>query len=156
MELGVKQATSRQAAQIAVMVGELLDEIMDRVGEKSFNFDLTETGERLRRFLEDQKYFVFVAEDQGREVGFIALHESCALYAEGVFGTIPELYVRPAYRSRGVGEMLIEAAKSFAASKGWTRLEVTTPPLPEFEATLRFYERKGFSIAGGCKMKVAL
>jgi hypothetical protein len=33
---------------------------------------------------------------------------------------------------------------------------VTTPPLPPFEKTLAFYEREGFAIAGGRKLKVAL
>ena len=47
-----------------------------------------------------EKYFVFVARDGiGSAVGFVTLYESYALYAEGAFGTIPELYVRPAYRS---------------------------------------------------------
>lgn len=156
LSIEIKQATPGQSAAIAEMVGELLEEIMNGIGEKAFNFDLDETRERLRRFLLDQRYFVFVAEDAGREVGFIALYESYALYAEGAFGTIPELYVRPAYRSRYVGRSLVGKAKEFAAARGWTRLEVTTPPLPQFERTLRFYEKEGFGISGGRKLKVAL
>jgi len=39
---------------------------------------------------------------------------------------------------------------------GWTRLEVTTPPLPQFDKTLAFYTREGFSITGGRKLKVVL
>jgi len=86
---------------------------------------------------------------------FIALYESYALYAEGAFATIPELYVRPAYRANGLGLRLVQA-KSFGASRGWTRLEVTTPPLPQFDRTLAFYEREGFAISGGRKLKIAL
>jgi len=48
------------------------------------------------------------------------------------------------------------AARAFGASKGWTRLEVTTPPLPAFERTLAFYEREGFAITGGRKLKTLL
>ena len=33
------------------------------------------------------------------------------------------------------------------------RLEVTTPPLPEFERTLSFYETNNFEISGGRKLK---
>jgi GNAT superfamily N-acetyltransferase len=74
----------------------------------------------------------------------------------GTFGIIPELYVRPAFRSRKLGTMLVAEAKQVARSKGWTRLEVTTPPLPQFDRTLAFYERQGFSISGGRKMKLSL
>lgn len=139
------------------MVGELLAEIMNAIGVHSFHFELVEATGRLEEFLRAENYFVFVAHDDGgRAVGFVTLYESYALYAEGTFGTIPEFYVRPGYRSGGVGRSLASQAKAFGASRGWKRLEVTTPPLPQFEKTLAFYEREGFSITGGRKLKVAL
>ena len=104
--------------------------------------------------LEDGSYTVLLARDGERVAGFIALSECRALYAEGRFGIIPELYVCPEHRSHGVGRELMAEAKRVACSKGWTRLEVTTPPLPQFDRTLSFYERQGFSRSGGRKMKV--
>jgi epoxyqueuosine reductase len=50
----------------------------------------------------------------------------------------------------------LPAAKEYGRHKGWKRLEVTTPPLPEFDRTFHFYETQGFDIAGGKKMKVLL
>ena len=139
------------------MVGELLAEIMNAIGIQAFNFDLAETTSRLQDFLTREKYFVFVARTgTGKPVGFIALYESYALYAEGAFGTIPELYVRPEYRRNELGLRLVSEGKSFGSSRGWTRLEVTTPPLPQFDRTLAFYEREGFAITGGRKLKVSL
>ncbi len=139
------------------MVGELLGEIMNAIGVQAFNFDLDETTTRLRDFLDQEKYFVFVARDAHHQaVGFIAIYESYALYAEGAFGTIPELYVRSDRRSSGVGTQLLSRAKSFGESRGWRRLEVTTPPLPQFQKTLAFYEREGFTITGGRKLKCGL
>lgn len=139
------------------MVGELLAEIMGAIGVQAFNFDLAETVSRLTEFLEHEKYIVFVARtSEGSPAGFIALYESYALYAEGAFGTIPELYVRPDYRGSELGRRLVAQARSFGASRGWSRLEVTTPPLPQFDRTLAFYEREGFAISGGRKLKVSL
>lgn len=156
-ELAISRANASDVTDVGVMVGELLAEIMDTLGVRAFNFDLAETVERLQGFLDQEKYFAFVARcGDGSAVGFIALYESHALYAEGAFGTIRELYVRPGFRERNVGLELLAAAKSFAATRNWTRLEVTTPPLPQFDRTLAFYEREGFAISGGRKLKLEL
>ncbi|MDX8399931.1 MAG: GNAT family N-acetyltransferase [Gallionellaceae bacterium] len=153
----IHRATADDAPEVAVMVGELLAEIMNAIDVQAFNFDLAETTARLKDFISNDKYFVFVARKGNKSpAGFIALYESYALYAEGAFGTIPELYVRPAYRTQKLGLELVAQAKAFGASRAWTRLEVTTPPLPHFDRTLAFYEREGFAISGGRKLKVEL
>ena len=153
----IAAATVQDAPEVAVMVGELLAEIMSAIGEQAFNFDLADTTSRLVAFLDQQKYFVFVARDDGgRPAGFLALYEGHALYAEGAFGTIAELYVRRDYRGHALGLRLVSEAKALGVARGWTRLEVTTPPLPQFERTLAFYQREGFSISGGRKLKIAL
>ena len=153
----IQRATINDASEVAVMVGELLNEIMSTIGIHVFNFSLDETMSRLKDFIDREKYFVFVAQSENAgSVGFIALYESYALYAEGAFGTIPELFVRPGYRSQNVGLRLVEQAKTFGNSRDWKRLEVTTPPLPQFDKTIAFYEREGFAITGGRKLKVAL
>jgi GNAT superfamily N-acetyltransferase len=156
-EIQIHGAGLKDAEEVAGMVGELLEEIMAAIGDRAFDFDLEETERRLRDFLRRERYFAFVARDaKGRALGFVTLCESCALYAEGVFGIVPEFYVRPGQRGAGIGARLAAQAKAFARSRGWRRLEVTTPPLPQFERTLAFYERQGFSIAGGRKLKLAL
>lgn len=154
--MNIRAATIHDVPKLAEMVGELLAEIMAAIGEQAFNFALTATIDRLGAFISQEKYFVFIAVDGDSPAGFVALYESYALYAEGAFGTIPEFYVRPAYRSQEVGLQLLSRAKTFGRSRGWKRLEVTTPPLPQFDRTLAFYEREGFSISGGRKLKVAL
>jgi GNAT superfamily N-acetyltransferase len=156
-EFTIQKATANDAPEVAEMVGELLAGIMSAIGIQAFNFDLAETTSRLTEFLNREKYFVFVARSEsGNPAGFIALYESYALYAEGAFGTIPELFVRPEHRTNGLGLHLVSQAKAFGSSRGWTRLEVTTPPLPQFDRTLAFYEREGFAISGGRKLKVFL
>lgn len=153
----INQARAIDAPVIAVMVGELLNEIMRLTGNQAFHFKLDETTTLLATLLEQGKYHVLLARDEaGAEVGFATLCESFALYAEGAYGTIPELYVRPQQRSRHVGQQLIDAAKAFGNTRQWKRLEVTTPQLPQFDRTLVFYEREGFCVAGGRKLKMIL
>lgn len=157
LNITLQPATANDATDVAIMVGELLAEIMDKIGERVFNFDLNETAVRLKDFIEQDQYFVFIARGcDNYPVGFATLCESYSLYAEGAFGTIPELYVRPEFRSKNIGHKLLQQVKTFANTKGWKRLEVTTPPLPEFDKTLAFYEREGFAISGGRKLKRAL
>ncbi len=156
-QFAITKATATDALDVAVMVGELLVEIMNTTGILAFNFDLAETTARIEDYIDRERYFLFVARSQsGFPAGFISLTENYALYAQGAFGTIPELYVRPEHRRNKLGFYLVSQAKSFGTSRSWTRLEVTTPPLPEFEETLAFYEREGFSITGGRKLKISL
>jgi len=156
MHIRIERARPADAPVIAEMVGELLREIMAAIGPGVFGFDPAATEVRARAWLTDGTYTVWIAREGSDARGFLAVYESYALYAEGKFGTIPELFVRPAFRSRGVGAGLLAEAKGFARGKGWSRLEVMTPPLPPFERTLAFYERHGFSVSGGRKLKIEL
>jgi GNAT superfamily N-acetyltransferase len=158
MHLRIDNAWPDDAPVIAQMVGELLREIMALVGTKTFGFHQDQSETRARSWIMDGKYSVLLARDgvQPEPLGFLALYESFALYTEGVYGTIPEFYVRPAHRSKGIGAALIGEALQLGQSRGWRRLEVTTPPLPQFDRTMAFYQREGFSISGGRKLKLEL
>ncbi len=155
-ELEIVPISTKHYHELAVMVGELLQEIMDTVGETVFTYDKAETEDRAKALIEQGKYWVFLAHVQDLEsaVGFVSLYESYALYSEGAYGTIPELYVRPAWRSTMIGTELIKTAIEYGKEKEWRRLEVTTPPLPSFERTLNFYQSIGFTISGGRKLKI--
>ena len=154
---GVGRATADDAPELATLVGELLAEIMAAIGEAAFHFDAADTTARLRAWLASGVYAAFVARAQGgAAAGLITLSETHALYAEGPLGIVCELYVRPTHRGAGWGEALIAQARVHAAARGWRRLEVTTPPLPAFERTLAFYQRMGFAISGGRKLKTEL
>lgn len=153
----IQRAGADDALAVATLVGELLAEIVNLVGVQVFDFDRVEASVRLKDYIEREKYFAFIARSGNMDVaGVISLYESYAAYSGGTFGTIPELYVRPEQRARGLGLRLVSEAKAFAAARGWTRLEVTTPPLPQFARTLAFYEREGFAISGGRKLKFAV
>lgn len=156
MMLHIARADTHDAEAIATMVGELLHDIMAAVNDKVFGFDHADTVDRARAWIKKDLYTVLLATLDSKPVGFLALYESYALYTEGVYGTIPEFYVRSAYRSQGIGSALLVEAKAIGHQRRWKRLEVTTPPLPQFDRTLSFYERNGFTISGGRKLKLIL
>lgn len=158
MHVQIREAQPTDAPIVTSMVGELLHEIMAAIGEAAFNFDFQATERRAGEWLQRGHSLIWLAfgSRSGEPLGFVAVYESYALYAEGSFGTISELFVRSAHRSDGVGAALVAEVRRFAAVRRWTRLEVTTPPLPQFDRTLAFYSKQGFVISGGRKMKTSL
>ena len=149
-------ATKEDSAQVAILTGELLSEIMSAVDNSLFHFDIEQAKELAYKFIEKNIYYVFIALHKNEIVGFISLQEHHALYVGGCYGTISEFYVKPEYRSSNIGKMLISKVKEYASEKNYRRVEVTTPPLPEFERSLDFYKKNGFEVTGGRKMKIGL
>ncbi|MFP5464084.1 MAG: N-acetyltransferase family protein [Gammaproteobacteria bacterium] len=145
-----------QAGLIAAMAVALTDEIMQRTGFKHFLVGLQDTTQLCAGLIASGAYTAFVAREGSELIGFAGLCESNALYAGGTFGIIQEFYVAPHARSSGVGAALLDAAFAHGRAKAWKRVELCTPPLPEFDRSLAFYERNGFEITGGRKMKCLL
>jgi len=142
-----------RAEDIAKLAVCLTNEIIERTGTKHFDVDVPLAVDLCTEYISNGLYFVIGAFDEDRVIGFGALCESHSLYAEGSFGIVQEFYVMPEYRSKGVGKTLISEIVEFAKNKGWKRLELCTPPVPEFKRTVDFYKSNGFEITGGYKMK---
>jgi len=149
----IDKAHAEEIARLAVC---LTNEIIERTGIKYFDVDEPSATSLCESFLENGHYNVIAAFDGNKVVGFGALCESHSLYAEGAFGIIQEFYVLPEYRSMDIGKTLVEELVEFARSKKWKRLELCTPPLPEFDRTVQFYKSNGFEITGGYKMKITI
>jgi len=145
-----------QAGEIARLAVCLTQEIIERTGIRHFDVDVPLAEALCDDFVRQGHYHVVAACDGAKIVGFGALCESRSLYAEGVFGIIQEFYVLPGYRSQQVGADLLRELKAFARARNWKRLELCTPPVPEFERTVAFYRANGFDITGGYKMKCVL
>jgi len=149
----ITKASMADAPAIADMAVALTEEISRRMGVQHFDLDTDGTAALCARMLAEGSYTALLARAGDQTVGFVGLSQGYALYAGGAIGTMQEFYVAPDFRSGGIGAALIEAVKAHARARGWRRIEVCTPPLPEFDASLRFYLREGFEISGGRKLK---
>ncbi len=144
VEIVAAGTTDRPA--VVRLVGRLLAELEDSPVEfagldevaalRSFEAD----GGACRAFL--------AREGRDEPVGVLTLTETFAIYAGGRFGVIDELYVVPEHRWRGIGRRLLDAAVVFGRERGWRRIDVTAPPGPKWERTVRFYESQGFLFTG--------
>jgi GNAT superfamily N-acetyltransferase len=87
---------------------------------------------------------VFVAEDEGRIVGFITLYIAEGRVNIGWIGVLPD------HHRKGIGSQLIKAAEDFSRQKGIDELAVYTlgdsVDYQPYESTRAFYLKHGFSI----------
>ena len=129
-------------AEVLKLLSELGEE-GDELGELSQNKVLSAWQDAPDRFQ------VFAAKNpEEKIVGILTLVETFAIYANGNYGIINEMYTDPSYRSAGIGAMLIQAAIQYGRKKGWSRIDVTAPESERWERTKRFYEKQGFVFTG--------
>lgn len=153
MNIRIERLTMEDSSIVFDWVLRLLREL----GEEGEELGELATGKVLDGWKERQgKFHVFAAKDiSGNIVGVLTLSVAFAIYANGEYGVIDEMYVAPEFRSEGVGAKLVDAAAALGRKLGWTRLDVTAPESERWERTRRFYEKQGF-IFTGPKLKLLL
>ena len=126
-----------------LLVREIAPESADKISLDSYRATATHLLDR------DAGFWALLSYGQGQgPFGLVTLNECAAIYAGGRFGEIPELYVAPDYRSKGVAAALVNAAVDFAKTQGWHRLEVGAPDQPRWQRTMNFYLKQGFTEVG--------
>ena len=153
MNINFKVATENDAETIGELVIKLTEEICTKTNTVHFNIDLQGTIQRCRDLIHNKNYGAILTYTANQAIAVSTFTESYALYAGGKIGIIPEFYVSPEFRSSGIGEKLISEVKQYGRDHGWSCIELCTPPLPEFERTLSFYQHNGLDPVGGRKMR---
>ncbi|MFB6281026.1 MAG: GNAT family N-acetyltransferase [Haloferacaceae archaeon] len=76
-------------------------------------------------------------------VGFVSFAPDTGRYEEDhTRGVVRNLYVRPAFRDRGIGSRLLAAAESALAADGADAVRIEA--MADNEAARAFYERRGY------------
>ena len=93
---------------------------------------------------------ILLAEGGGEVVGVLSASWQRALHVPGLYATIQDLWVDPAWRSRQLGAELVEALAGLCGERGATRIEVGLPreSFVAIAATENFYRRNGFEHLG--------
>jgi len=159
MKVEFTHASADDAETIANLVVELTNEISELTDANPFNISLTDTIERCQQLLNDGHYSGLIAydgNDNNKAIAMVTLTETYALYAGGKIGVVQEFYVLPEHRSDGIGALLLDQVRLYGIKENWSCIELCTPPLPEFEASLRFYQKNGLVPVGGRKMREML
>lgn len=153
MTLEFTQATPDHADIIGSLVVQLTQQICERTHTQHFDIDLAGTIRRCGELLSVGHYAAIIGWSDKLPVAVATITETYALYAGGKIGVIQEFYVMPEFRCSGVGAQLIEQVRTYGQQRGWSCMELCTPPLPEFERTLSFYQHNGLIPVGGRKMR---
>ncbi|BFM51131.1 GNAT family N-acetyltransferase [Marinomonas sp. THO17] len=155
MDIKFRKATVEDADVISSLVIELTNEICELTKQQHFDISLNETITRCHELISDNRYTVILGFLKEQPVAVATFTETFALYAGGKIGLIQEFYVSPNQRSLGVGVMLLDEVKKHGKASSWACIELCTPPLPEFERTLDFYQSNGLKPVGGRKMRLS-
>jgi GNAT superfamily N-acetyltransferase len=156
MQINFKEAKLEDSKTIGSMVVELTNEICELTKAPHFDIKLNSTIERCRELIRDGHYGAIIGEHQNKPIAVVTFTETYALYVDGKIGVIQEFYVSPEFRASGAGSLLIEQVKKYGKQHNWSCIELCTPPLPEFEKTLNFYQKNGLIPVGGRKMRQPL
>ena len=111
----VRDAAASDADAIAALLVEL-GHVVPR----------TDIPVRISAVVNDHGAVLVAVDDSDRPLGVISLSRHVALHAPGPIAYITALVTASTARRRGVGQLLVEAAKTWAREQGCVRLSVTS------------------------------
>jgi len=103
-------------------------------------------GERLGRIHGRDDYETYVAERDGRVVGFAGVMHGLSYVYDPPYARLLSLVVEPGERGKGSGAALVAAAERWARERGAAQLHLTTAL--HRDGAHRFYERLGYERTG--------
>jgi len=147
----IKRGSIHDVELVVDLISELLTEL------DGTNFTNTVSTKEIWKWITNEDYIVFMAypAENHQPVAIITLTEARSIYAQGAFGIIEELYVKPDFRSQHIGTQMLHHVISFSKTKKWTRLEVGAPDKQHWMDTFHFYKNNGF-IEVGPRLKYPL
>jgi ribosomal protein S18 acetylase RimI-like enzyme len=132
----VRRATSRDARTLQVLLLELADHEGDG---HHVHVDV----HRWATMLAEPRVVVLLAESAGESVGYVsAVHQLNLWLGRDILG-LDDLYVRPALRGQGVGELLMSELARYASTE---QMLIRWEMRADNDGAKRFYRRLGASL----------
>jgi ribosomal protein S18 acetylase RimI-like enzyme len=139
MPLTTRTATAADTAALADLVAELIASHHLTVPPRE------QLMTAVRHVIATPGAEFIVAEDDGAIVGCLQLSERYSSWQAAPFGYIDDFVVKAAWRSRGVGAVLIERVREVATARGYCRVDLD---VSRENRAVGFYARHGFHDSG--------
>lgn len=131
-----------QGGDVATLVA-LMDEFY---GESACELDRERAGEAFATLLADGRLGqAWLGEVDRTPAGYLVASFVYAMQYGGTTAIVDDLFVRPAFRGRGLGTALVAVAREACTDLGATALSVEVSP--ENETAQAVYRRAGFTTA---------
>jgi len=122
-----------------------VNKLLDQLGYPQDGTATTTT--RIQTWGTEPSSAAYVACADGDVLGLVAVHICPFFERSGSWGRIVALVVTDQARRQGIGDQLVSAAESFAASRGCVRMEVTSAD--RRQGAHAFYQRCGYAVQTG-------
>jgi len=146
---------NRATEKDATLIKDLLKSLYLELGEENQSVKFL-TDKFISGILNSGRTEIYMAATKTAEsIGLVTLTECQSIYAGGKYGLLDEMYIKPSYRSKGVGAELIKKIKLIGLKRNWKRIDVTAPTEEKWKRTVEFYKKNGFTFTGP-KLKMDL
>jgi PhnO protein len=132
MGILIREASIKDFTDVYQFICELQSKVFDK---ETMNTLYSEN-------ISNPNYLYLVACDDNITVGYASCHIQNLLHHAGKVAEVQEMFVKPIYRSKGVGKLLMNELKKIAKEKGALQLEVTTRVVRK--KAIQFYVREHF------------
>jgi GNAT superfamily N-acetyltransferase len=132
----MKRAVPADAAQLVEMMSEFY-------AEGGYPLNLRRAAEAFAALLVDDRWGgVWFIQSDGREVGYLVLTFYYSMEYGGLIAMVDDLFVRPAYRGKGLGTAALTEARALCVERGLRAMNVETGP--DNGPALALYRKCGF------------
>lgn len=123
----IRKFDENDKKQVLALIEKVLYELF-KVKPKKIEFD---------KGLFKKNGILYVAEDKGKIVGIVGIKKH-----KGGIARLKKMYIEKSYRGTGLSQKLYNKAQSFAESKEYNKIILSTTQ--QMKAAIRFYEKNGF------------
>ncbi|UPZ16440.1 GNAT family N-acetyltransferase [Flavobacterium humidisoli] len=135
LKVNIRKVENHDFDFVYKAICELENEVLDfKVFEEILNENIS-----------NPKNLYLIAENENEGLGFISFHTQNLLHHCGLVGEIQEFFIHQKYRGQGVGRLLINEIKNFAAQNNLKSIEVTTNK--KRIENVAIYENLGFTLS---------
>jgi GNAT superfamily N-acetyltransferase len=120
MVLSIRRARADEAGLIYSLICELAE-----YEKLSHELEATEAGIAAALFGENPRLFCEIAEWNGEGVGFAVWFFNFSTFSGRTGIYLEDLFVRPAFRGKGIGKALLAYLAKLCVESGWSRLQWT-------------------------------